>query len=68
LTTRSITGVNCLHGPHHGAQKSTSTGCRRDSSITSREKDAVVVSLMYEAELAGAALTEPVIWLPKEAL
>ena len=27
--------MSCLHGPHHGAQKSTSTGWRFDSSITS---------------------------------
>ena len=27
-TAFSITGLNILHGPHHGAQKSTSTGRR----------------------------------------
>ncbi len=26
-TARSSAGASCLHGPHHGAQKSTSTGC-----------------------------------------
>lgn len=25
-TAFSMIGVNCLHGPHQGAQKSTSTG------------------------------------------
>ena len=28
-------GVNCLHGPHHGAQKSTMTGIVFDFSTTS---------------------------------
>src|ERR1700730_4376542 len=44
-TAFSRMGVSCLHGPHHGAQKSTSTGWRRDSSITSLMKVGVVVSL-----------------------
>src|SRR5689334_7697949 len=43
-TTFSSTGVSCLHGPHHGAQKSISTGWRFDSSITSLTNDWVVVS------------------------
>ena len=46
LTTFSSTGVSCLQGPHHGAQKSTSTGWRFDSSMTSLTKLWVVVSLM----------------------
>ena len=46
LTTFSMTGVSCLQGPHQGAQKSTSTGWRADSAITSTRKAAVVVSLM----------------------
>ena len=37
-------GLSVLHGPHHGAQKSTRTGRRRDSSITSLAKACVVVS------------------------
>src|SRR5580704_17103992 len=45
FTAFSSTGVSCLHGPHHGAQKSTSTGWRLDSSITSLTKLCVVVSL-----------------------
>ena len=44
--TFSSTGVSCLHGPHQGAQKSTSTGWRFDSSITSFMKVWVVVSLI----------------------
>ncbi len=46
-TAFSSTGPSCLHGPHHGAQKSTSTGWRRDSSITSLTKVCVVVSLTH---------------------
>ena len=46
LTTFSRTGVSCLQGPHQGAQKSTSTGWRFDSSITSFTKVWVVVSLI----------------------
>src|SRR5262245_11183801 len=53
LTAFSSTGVSCLQGPHHSAQKSTSTGCRRDSSITSFMKDWVVTSLMAPSA-AGA--------------
>src|SRR5215471_8438285 len=51
-TTFSSTGPSCLHGPHHSAQKSTSTGWRLDSSITSLTKVCVVVSL---TTLLGAA-------------
>ena len=43
-TAFSSTGVSCLQGPHHSAQKSTSTGWRLDSSITSLTKVWVVVS------------------------
>src|SRR5215472_3241106 len=56
-TTLSRTGVSCLHGPHHGAQKSTSTGCRRDSSITSFLKVCVVVSLTRPSAVAAATPT-----------
>ena len=44
-TTFSITGPNCRQGPHHGAQKSTKTGCIFDASITSCMNCAVVMSL-----------------------
>jgi len=46
LTAFSSVGVSCLHGPHQGAQKSTSTGWRFDSSITSFMNDRVSVSLI----------------------
>ncbi len=44
-TTFSSAGCSCLHGPHQGAQKSTSTGSFRDSWMTSAVKLAVVTSL-----------------------
>src|SRR5215470_15236569 len=56
-TAFSRTGVSCLHGPHHGAQKSTRTGCRRDSSITSFLKACVVVSLTRSSAVAVATPT-----------
>src|SRR5260370_32856537 len=52
LTTFSSTGPSCLQGPHHSAQKSTSTGWRFDSSITSLTKVWVVVS--FTAALLAA--------------
>ena len=44
-TTFSRTGPNCLQGPHHGAQKSTMTGCSNEASTTSAMKLAVLTSL-----------------------
>ena len=52
VTAFSMIGDSVLQGPHHGAQKSTSTGWRRDSSRTSLAKAWVVVSLMRSAALA----------------
>src|SRR5579885_3344780 len=45
-TTFSRIGPNCLHGPHHGAQKSTMTGWSNEASTTSAMKSAVVTSLI----------------------
>src|SRR5256884_8689912 len=56
LTTFSSTGPSCLQGPHHSAQKSTSTGWRLDSSITSFTNVWVVVSL---TTLGAAAASLP---------
>ncbi len=56
LTTFSSTGASCLQGPHHSAQKSTSTGWRLDSSSTSFTNVWVVVSLMA---LSGAVAACP---------
>src|SRR6516165_11733280 len=53
FTAFSRTGVSCLHGPHQDAQKSTKTGWRLDSSITSLTKLCVVVSLI---DTSGAAV------------
>src|SRR5918994_4680047 len=69
LTAFSSTGVSCLHGPHQGAQKSTSTGCFIDSVITSWRKVAVVVSLMrspggeagVSASMRSSGRAKPVI-------
>ncbi len=52
-TTFSSAGCSCLHGPHQGAQKSTRTGCLRDSWMTSAAKLAVVVSLNDKRGAAG---------------
>ena len=57
FTTFSRTGVSCLQGPHHGAQKSISTGWRLDSSMTSLTNVCVVVSLMRPS--AAAAVANP---------
>src|SRR5579862_4091121 len=54
-TTFSRIGPNCLHGPHHGAQKSTMTGWSNEASTTSAMKFAVVTSAI------GAAAPPPLI-------
>ena len=56
FTAFSRIGVSCLQGPHQGAQKSTSTGWRLDSSITSFMKPCVVVSI---TALSAAAVIPP---------
>ena len=56
FTAFSRIGVSCLQGPHQGAQKSTSTGWRLDSSITSFMKPCVVVSI---TTLSAAAVIPP---------
>ena len=53
FTTFSRIGVSCLQGPHQGAQKSTSTGWRLDSSMTSFMKVCVVVSFTTSAATAA---------------
>ncbi len=42
----SSTGASCLHGPHHPAQKSTSTGTCNERCRTSASKASVVMSMM----------------------
>src|SRR5258707_5023771 len=58
-TAFSSTGVSWRHGPHHGAQKSISTGWRFDSSMTSFTNVWVVVSLIRSAAGCGAAPLVP---------
>src|SRR5215510_5046307 len=53
-TVFSRIGPSCLHGPHHGAQKSTTTGASKDPSTTSAMKFAVVTSF------TGAAPVPPI--------
>ena len=54
-TTFSRIGPSCLQGPHHGAQKSTMTGCSNEASTTSAMKLAVVTSLTGAAPRPPAA-------------
>ena len=53
-TAFSMIGVSWRQGPHHGAQKSISTGWRFDSSMTSFTKVWVVVSLIKSGAAWGA--------------
>src|SRR5688572_22786305 len=39
-------GMSCLQGPHHGAQKSTSTGIRAEVSTTSVMKVSAVTTVV----------------------
>src|SRR6185312_10740149 len=55
-TTFSMVGESVRHGPHQGAQKSTSTGASSEASITSALKARSVESLTRTA--GGAALAE----------
>src|SRR3954463_16424744 len=57
LTTFSIIGCRVLHGPHHGAQKSTITGTVREASSTSLANLVWSLSLIRSAggAAAGAA-------------
>src|SRR3954451_569815 len=48
-SSRSISGPSILHGPHHGAQKSTMTGTSIEASITSRSNDDSVASIIWDA-------------------
>src|SRR5262249_44121126 len=46
-TARSSSGVSCLHGPHHGAQKSTITGVCTEASSTSATNVVTDESLIH---------------------
>src|ERR1700681_2632092 len=60
-TAFSRIGPSCLHGPHHGAQKSTTTGCSNDASTTSVIKVAVVTSWIGAAAAAPSPAPPPII-------
>src|SRR5215831_10444176 len=53
-TVFSRIGPSCLHGPHHGAQKSTMTGASNEPSTTSAMKLALVTSF------TGVAAVPPI--------
>src|SRR3546814_8182522 len=48
--TFSMTGVSCLHGPHHSAQKSTITSDVRDGSTTSRRNSSTASLSLSRSE------------------
>src|SRR5258705_7567700 len=56
VTRRSRRGVNCLQGPHQGAQKSTMTGTSIDASSTSAAKLVREASLIRPEDAATGAL------------
>ena len=56
-------GSACRQGPHHSAQKSTTTGVCRESSITSRSKVASVTSTAIGAGYAGPNAGSRLRWL-----
>src|SRR5918995_695350 len=53
-TTRSRMGPSCLHGPHHGAHRSTTTGVAWDRSSTSVWNVASVTSMVIPDRLPTA--------------
>src|SRR5262249_43739412 len=60
-TAFSMIGLSVRHGPHHGAQKSTRTGCLREASSTSLAKVWVVVSMTRSSpRAAGGSLARTV--------
>src|SRR5690606_27201848 len=74
--TLSMIGVSARHGPHHGAQKSTTTGCDFEASMTSRSKVAVVTSMTvtlrpppadFNARGLGAAGWERLSWRERDS-
>src|SRR5471030_1483182 len=67
FTTFSIMGCKVLHGPHHGAQKSTITGTVREVSSTSLANFVWSLSLIRSAGTAcGAAPCSNVSIGPRE--
>src|SRR5258708_8037710 len=67
FTTFSMIGCSVLHGPHHGAQKSTITGTVREASSTSLANLFWSLSLTRSAGAAcGAAPVSIVSMGPRE--
>src|SRR5690606_681897 len=67
--TFSMIGPSVRHGPHHGAQKSTTTGSRLEASRTSCSNVAVVTSIDAPSRLAArGASDEPGAFRPAAAL
>ena len=62
--SRSSTGESCLHGPHHSAQRSSTTGTWKERSSTSAWKVASVTSTTAEpgAPAGAAALGGGAAW------
>lgn len=60
----SKTGVSCLQGPHHVAQKSTIIGMVIEASITSRPKVSIEASLIISAGGAEFRPAEPIALVP----
>src|SRR5262249_51773048 len=54
-TAFSRSGPSCLHGPHHGAQKSTMTGTSCEASMTSTMNVVTSLSLIRLASALGWA-------------
>ena len=52
-TAFSITGPSERHGPHHSAQKSTTTGCSKERWMTSRSKVSSVASMGTTARIVA---------------
>src|SRR5215207_7700851 len=58
-TAASRIGVSWRHGPHHGAQKSTTTGVSRDASTTCSLKSASETATVT-LELSTFVMVDPV--------
>src|ERR1039458_7703257 len=58
-TTRSMIGPSVLHGPHHGAHRSTTTGSSDERRSTSSSNVASVLTLHSEPYWANLAVHNP---------
>src|SRR5919201_5049018 len=67
-TSRSSTGASAWHGPHHSAQKSTTTGCSRERSTTWVSKVASVTSTASNLAATLASMRALVLDAPGQPL